>query len=43
MTKPRPQERQRQYRQCGDWKQIERTTPRPGEWVQTRNGWERVQ
>lgn len=25
MTKPRPQERQRQYRHCGDWKRIERT------------------
>lgn len=43
MNPHRPAERQRQYRHCLDWKQIERTTPRPGEWVQTRKGWERVQ
>lgn len=38
---PRQSERER-CRQSRDWKQIERTVHRPGEWRQTPKGWEKV-
>lgn len=39
---PHTHHNQASQQASGNWKQIERTQPQPGEWVQTRRGWERV-
>lgn len=41
MTAPAQQHQPRQHRRSRDWR-IEQTPKRPGEWQQTRNGFERV-